>query len=242
MKLVLVGHGKVGKLVEEVAIQRGHTITAQIHPKGNISSISAKAVAGADVCVDFSHPEAVVHNVRELAKLKKNVVVGTTGWYEHLDQIKQLVHEHQIGFLYSPNFSIGVQLFFKILAEAAAKFSKFEDYDVGLFEAHHRHKSDSPSGTAKALCDVLLKEYKNKKRISTNSQGTVAPDELHVSSLRCGSIPGTHTVIFDSPADSITLTHQARNREGFARGAVTAAEWLKGKKGFFTIEDVLGDL
>lgn len=153
-------------------------------------------------------------------------MIGTTGWEEHFDAVQQYVKKYQIGLLYSPNFSMGVQLFFKIVAEAASLIGPFESYDVGLLEEHHKHKLDRPSGTAKRLAEILTDRLQRK-------------EELSVASLRCGSIPGTHTVLFDSTVDTITLTHQAHNREGFAAGAVLAAEWLQGKQGFFTMDDML---
>lgn len=236
LKIGLVGYGKMGRLIEEAALQKGHCINAKTSRHLDIASFKQS-----QVCIDFSHPESVMDNIRTLAAMGKNLVIGTTGWYDHLDEVKSLVSKYQIGFIYSPNFSVGVNLFLKVVEEAAALIDAFPDYDVGLFEAHHNQKADSPSGTAKAIADTLVQQIRRKTAITdNNSIGRISPNELHVTSLRCGSIPGTHSVIFDSPSDSITLTHQARDREGFARGAVTAAEWLNGKKGFYTIEDMFG--
>lgn len=240
MNIALIGYGKMGRMVEEAAIARGHTIVVKISSTGSVKELGAKSLSQADVCIDFSHPNCILDNIQKVISLGKNLVVGTTGWYEHIDAVKKSVSKSNIGFLYSPNFSIGVHLFLGIVEEAAKLIDSFDEYDVGVFEAHHNQKADSPSGTAKALTDVLLKRMKRKKEIAHDAvQGKISPDVLHVSSVRCGSIPGTHTVFFDSPADTITVSHQARSREGFARGAIIGAEWLQGKKGFYSIEDLI---
>jgi len=236
MKIALIGYGKMGQLVEKIAIQRGHTIVSRISQK---SPLSKEAIKDSQICIDFSHPEAVLKNVQHVADAGKNLILGTTGWHEHMDSIKTIVSKHQIGFLFSANFSIGVNLFLAIVNEAARLMNEFPDYDVGMVELHHNKKADSPSGTALAIAQKLLANIQRKKHIRKDTpEARIPPDALHISSLRCGSIPGTHSVIFDSPADTITLTHEARSREGFALGAVAAAEWLGGKKGFFTIEDM----
>jgi 4-hydroxy-tetrahydrodipicolinate reductase len=226
-KIALIGYGKMGRMVEDVAIQKGHTI------------FSKQDIHLADVCIDFSHPSVVLENIQMVAKAGKNLVVGTTGWYDHINQVQTLVEKTKIGFLYAPNFSIGVHLFLKMVSYAASLINQFDEYDVGVIESHHNKKADSPSGTANAICNVLLQNIDRKKTIVSDGE-QISPSTLQVSSLRCGSIPGTHSVLFDSQADTITLTHQARNREGFARGAVSAAEWLQGKKGFFTLEEMIG--
>ena len=205
LKLGLIGYGKMGRMVERVARERQHEIVGGEE---------------ADICVDFSHPSVAVDHVQKYAAMKKNIVMGTTGWYEALPEVKKLVERYQIGFLYSPNFSLGVLLFLQVVEEAARRFLPCGEYDVGGFEIHHRSKVDAPSGTAKAIVERIGKP-------------------VDFGSIRCGSIPGTHTVIFDSKADQVTLTHEARSREGFALGAVKAAEWLEGKTGFFTLEDLL---
>lgn len=233
MKIALIGYGKMGKIVETVALEKGHEIVF----KGKELD---SAIDQADVCIDFSHPSCVMEHIKMVSKAKKNLIVGTTGWYDQMEYVKSIVKESQIGFLYAPNFSIGVFLFLKIVEEAATLFHPFDEYDVGAVELHHSKKADSPSGTAKLLVNALLEKMERKQNVEINAvQGQIDPHTLHVASLRCGSIPGTHTVLFDSPADTITLTHQARNREGFARGALFAAEWLEGKKGFYSIDDLL---
>lgn len=238
MKIALIGYGKMGKMVESAALSKSYTIVSKID--SHQQSISKESLANADICIDFSHPNCVVNNVKSIAALKKNIVMGTTGWYDHLDLVKEIVNNADIGFLYSPNFSLGVSLFLEIVAQAAALMAPFESYDVGGFEIHHNQKADSPSGTAKAIAKRLLANLPRKKEViygQPNQQ--IHPDTIHFSSTRFGSVPGTHSVAFDSNSDSITLTHTARNREGFANGAIRAAEWLVGKKGFYTNEDIL---
>lgn len=239
MKIALIGYGKMGRVVEEVAQARGHTIVAKIDPNGPHKTPTAEALHDAHVCIDFSHPSCAVNNIKQLVALGKDIVMGTTGWYSHLEEITGLIHQNPVGLIYSPNFSIGVNLFLQIVSEAASLINAFESYDVGVFEAHHNKKADSPSGTAKAIAKTVLNRM-SRKRVLVEGQveGQIAKDALQISSLRCGSIPGTHSVIFDSPADTITLTHEARSREGFAIGAVAAAEWVHGRKGLYTIEDM----
>ncbi len=243
MKIALIGYGKMGKLIEQIALQKEHEIVARVHTSGVLSTLDEKQISLADICLDFSAPLSVLQNIRILAGMKKNIVMGTTGWYEHLDEVKQIVKESQIGFIFSPNFSIGVHLFNSIVESAAHLINEFEDYDVAGQEIHHNQKLDSPSGTAKSIVHTLLKKIKRKTSpVYDMVNRPIASHELHFPSIRCGFVPGTHSVIFDSAADTITITHQARNREGFARGAVTAAEWLEGKTGFFTLDDMINHL
>lgn len=225
MKIALFGKGKMGSLVAEVANEKGHHILS---------------LQDADVAIDFSHSEAVLKNVMAASQAGKSIVIGTTGWEKDLSEVRAIVEQTRIGALYSPNFSIGVHLYLKSLQAAAAFIAKQGMYDVAGMEIHHNQKADSPSGTAKAICNVLLQNFTNKKEPQfETSHSAIAPDQLHFSSLRLGHNPGEHTVIFDSPFDSITLTHSAKSRKGFAMGAVLAAEWLQGKTGFYTIEDIL---
>lgn len=225
MKIALIGYGKMGKMLDRLAAERGHEVVARIDPKGNTPTIDAASLKNADVCIEFTHPDKALDNIRKIARLKKNLVVGTTGWYGHLDEVKAVVAEHGIGFLYAPNFSVGATLFLKIVAEAAAIIGSNSPYDVAGYEAHHNQKVDAPSGLAKEVIKAVAEKLNRK--------------EIPFTSLRCGSIPGTHRVIFDSPVDTITITHEARNREGFAHGSLAAAEWLEGKTGFYTLEDLM---
>jgi len=225
LKIALIGYGKMGKMVEKIALERGHTLVS---------------MDAADICIDFTHPDQVVENIRKVASLKKPLVVGTTGWYERLPEVQKLVEQQGIGFLYSPNFAVGVSLFLKMVAEAARLMDPFDEFDVAVNEIHHNEKVDSPSGTAKDIGRAVLAHMQRKKKLTSELDGRLKADEVHISSMRCGYVPGTHSLIFDSPKESITLTHTARGREGFASGAVAAAEWLHGKTGFFTLQDMLG--
>jgi len=246
MKVALIGYGKMGREVERVAVQRGHTISGRIDPEGldaNQQLISVSALGGADVCIEFTSPGAVLENLRLLAGLETPVVVGTTGWYQHLTEVEKLVRDANIGLVYAPNFSLGVNLFYQIVGKAAELFQPFKEYDVSLIETHHRQKVDSPSGTAKKLSEILRTKFPRKKRIVTGSLNrAIDEDELHVVSLRTGHVPGVHSVIFDSSADTIELTHTVRSRGGFASGAVLAAEWVRDRKGLFTFEQVLTEM
>ncbi len=226
IKLALIGYGRMGKMVELAALCHGHSIVTIIDPKQPThTKISEKALAGVDVCIDFSRPECSLENLKTASGLGISVVNGVTGWDDHLCHAKEIVEASKIGFLYSANFSLGAALFQKMIEQAAKMMAPFSNYDVSGIEIHHNQKLDSPSGTAKTLSRTLETYLPHKGSIP-------------FSSVRVGHYPGTHSVIFDSPIDTITLTHAARNREGFADGAVHAAAWLHGKKGFFTLNDM----
>ena len=243
MKIAIIGYGKMGKAVEKAALEKQLSIAAKIAPSLPTKTMSKESLQHADVCIDFTHPDAVLANIKKAAELKKNIVVGTTGWYERLDAVKTLVDSSGIGLLYAPNFSLGVNLFLRIVKEAAQLIAPFDAYDAAGHEVHHNQKADIPSGTAIAIANTMLNALPQKKRACFGNEPFARDASLlHFSSLRCGSVPGTHTVTFSSPIDSITLTHEAHSREGFAIGALTAAEWLHGKKGLFTIDDLINTL
>lgn len=229
LKLLLIGHGKMGKMVEEIALNKGHEICAIF--KRDWPKNADDLICLSDICIDFTHPDSVLQNVKRVAKAGGNLVVGTTGWYDHFDAVKNIVGSSDVGLLYGPNFSIGVAMFMKIVERAGALMAPHLQYDVGGFEIHHNQKVDSPSGTAKALSKTL--------HAQGYAQGHAQGAPVEFSAVRVGSFPGTHTVMFDSPFDTIALTHTTRNRTGFASGAISAAEWLHGKKGVFTFEDML---
>lgn len=227
MKIALIGYGKMGKMIETTAQKAGHEIVSIVDPSVFGNCINEKSLQDAEVCIDFSNPSTVLDNIKTLVHSGKNVVMGTTGWDKHVAIVEKWVENQGTGFLYAPNFSIGVNLFLKIIEQASKIMQNSKEHDVAGYESHHNQKVDTPSGTAKSIANIVGRQY-NKPA-----------EAIPISSIRCGNDPGKHTVIFDSPFDTITLTHQSRNREGFAKGAVTAAEWLAGRKGFFTIEDVL---
>lgn len=230
MKIAIIGYGKMGKMVEQSANLKGHSIVSIIGPSSPHTRITKSSLANAEVCIDFSHPNCALDNIKNVSDLGINMVVGTTGWYENIDTAKNFIDKSQIGFIYSPNFSLGIALFLKIAAHTASLISPFSEYDIAGIETHHNQKVDSPSGTAKAIAAHM------------QSQLPQNHPPIPFSSVRVGSVPGTHTILIDSPADTITLTHTARNREGFANGAIIAAEWLSEKKGFFTLDDLLRSL
>lgn len=246
MKIALSGYGRMGHLIEQLALKRGDEVISTIDPaapQAQSKYINAATLEGVDVVIDFSIPSAAVENIINCAKAGKNIVVGTTGWYEEKEAVRKIVEEAGIGFIWSGNFSTGVNLFFKIVKDASALFNLFTDYDPFIHEYHHNKKADSPSGTASMLGDIVLNEIERKKEKVTESlKRVIRPEELHISSTRGGSIPGTHIVTFDSPVDTIELKHTARGREGFASGALAAARWIKGRKGFFSIDDMMKDI
>ncbi len=249
MKIALVGYGKMGRMVEAAAKEAGHTIVARIDPfapDADAKSVAESAtLAEADVAIEFTSPATALANVRAIAAAGVSVVVGSTGWLASLDEAGAAVEKAGTSLLWSSNFSLGVNLFYRIAAYAAKLADPFAEYDVGGWEAHHNKKADSPSGTAKTLVERVLASMTRKKRaVYETLDRPPAADELHYPSLRVGAVPGTHSLFFDSTADTIEITHTARSREGFARGAVRAAEWLtrERRRGVFTMDDALADL
>jgi 4-hydroxy-tetrahydrodipicolinate reductase len=228
MKLLLVGHGKMGQLVGELAGQYGCDVAGVIDPASPLHGGGPDAArwAGVDVAIDFSTPDSVTANALVLARRGISLVIGTTGWSQHETALRQEVAGAGVGVVVAPNFSTGVVLFEALVAQAAKLFAAQADFAAFLHEAHHAAKKDAPSGTAFAL-----------KRAMEQAGFTRAID---ISSTRAGFIPGTHTIGFDGPAETITLTHVARDRTAFARGALAAAQWVQGKRGWFTMRDVLG--
>lgn len=220
MKLAIIGHGKMGRMIEQLAPEYGFSIHACV----DVGDDFARA-AGADVAIEFTHPEAVVGNVEKLAAMRLPVVVGTTGWLGQMDHVKAVVARHESGLLWSPNFSVGVNVFIRLVNEAARLLADEPEYGAWAWEIHHDTKKDAPSGTMIKLVEGM------------KDAGYARP--IDVSSNRAGRHPGTHDIGFDSAADTITLRHAARSREGFARGALKAAQWLVGKQGVHEFSDVL---
>lgn len=213
MRIALVGYGKMGRMIEGLAAARGIEVGARIDENDDLASMK-----NIDVAIDFTNPSVVVSNIERIAAMGINIVVGTTGWQEHIPHIREVVDRHNVGLVWSPNFSIGVNAFFRIVETAARLLSNQAEYEAWAWELHHSAKKDSPSGTLLKLVDEMRKAgYTSHVDVAAN---------------RAGKVPGTHEIGFDSPADTITLRHTARNREGFAAGALQAAEWIAGKKGF----------
>jgi 4-hydroxy-tetrahydrodipicolinate reductase len=243
MTIALIGYGKMGVEVERIALTKNIVVKKIFPTDREIISINKKSLRGVDVCIDFTSPTATLEIIDRVSACGVNLVVGTTGWYSQLDEAAALVRKRKTGLLYSPNFSLGMNIFFRVIREAAKAFGSVNAYDTAIHEIHHREKKDSPSGTALSLGRILLSQFPGKKELLTEtSHDTPAQNTIHVTSQRTGHVVGTHTVMFDSEADSIELTHRAKNRSGFALGALVAAEWLAGKKGLFTMEDVIASL
>ena len=249
MKIALVGYGKMGKMIEQVIGSTGHEIAAIIDTavtgKNIYQTIGGANLDSVDVAIEFTQPGQAVNNIIALAQMKIPVVTGTTGWLDRMNEVEKAVENAKSSLFWASNFSIGVNMFYRIAWYAAGLANNFPEYDAGGFEAHHNKKLDSPSGTAKTLVQGVLSKIDRKKKIVWETLDRKPLDEeLHFPSLRLGSIPGTHSLFFDSPADTIEITHTARSREGFASGAVRAAWWLTSKKrqGIFTIDDMLKDI
>lgn len=237
MKIALFGYGKMGHEVEAAALKAGHTIAQKwdLDPPATAEALQS---SGAECAIDFSSASAVGRHVEICIEAHIPLVIGTTGWDTNLPSIRKKIEEAGTGCIAGANFSIGVNLFLRIVREAA-KLLDPAGYDAYILEAHHRAKKDFPSGTALRLGEAMLAEMKSKTRaISELTQGEPIPkDALLISSIRAGSITGTHTAGFESEDDSIELTHRARTRRGFATGAIKAAEWIVGKKGFYRFEE-----
>jgi len=228
MNLLLLGRGKTGSLVEEVAAERQHHVRVA-GAKENVScaALAPEKLRDIDAVIDFTAPHCVLANIEACVKTGKNMVVGTTGWYKDVDHVRKLVEQHKTGFVYAANFSIGVNLFFDVARAAAAALR--HDYSGQIFERHHVGKKDAPSGTAIAIQQVI-------RQASAQSEG------LEITSFREGEVVGLHEVVLESSADRIYLCHDAKSRRGFAEGAVRAAEWLAEKKGFYDFKDVWREL
>jgi 4-hydroxy-tetrahydrodipicolinate reductase len=230
MKIALLGYGKMGQVIERIALERGHEIVLKKDEFNTYDRLST-----ADVAIDFSVPSAAVSNISSCFNANVPVVSGTTGWLEHYDEMIALCKTKNGGFISSSNFSLGVNLFFEFNEYLAKIMSKFDHYKVDMEEIHHDQKLDAPSGTAISLAKGVIENSKY-----TNwTLDTPKENEIHIEAVRVGTVPGTHTVTYNSEVDSIEIKHTAHNREGFALGAVIAAEWLVGKHGVFTMKDVL---
>jgi 4-hydroxy-tetrahydrodipicolinate reductase len=234
VRVAVVGTGKMGREVEAVLRDRGHE-ALPVH-RGDSFPV------GCPVGIDFTRADAVPGNVSAALAAGARYVVGTTGWHDRLDEVRRLVEEKRGGLVWAANFSLGVNLFYRIVRDAAVLLARFPEYDPYILERHHRQKKDVPSGTARTLADVLSGAGLQRAQAEMKLEGALADDRFHVSAVRAGGIVGDHTVGFDSGGDEILLEHRARTRRGFAAGAVTAAEWLVDKTGVFGFDAVLDDL
>jgi len=243
MQIAIIGYGKMGKAVEAAAKAAGHEVSAIIDPGvegATAQEISAETLNGAQVAIDFTHPDVVIGNIRKLAEAKVQIVVGTTGWYDQLTAVEKIVTDAGVGLIYAGNFSVGVNTFYAIV-ENAAKMLTGKDFDAAIREIHHTGKADAPSGTAREIAQTILANFPEKKEILLdNAEQPVPADKLQISSARIGKVVGVHEVTFDGASDSIQLIHSGKNRDGYARGSVDAAAWLADQKGVFTAKDWLG--
>ncbi|MBX3044804.1 MAG: 4-hydroxy-tetrahydrodipicolinate reductase [Candidatus Kapabacteria bacterium] len=240
IKIALIGYGNMGKEIKKIALSQNIEVT-DIFDEYTLPA--HKEDYKFDVAIDFSVPPAVIDNAKVIAESGKNLVIGTTGWYKNADIIREIALKNNTGIVWGANFSVGMQIFFKIAELGAKLINDTGDYDVFMHEIHHSRKKDSPSGTAVTLAEKLLTIIDSKKEILTETANfDILQEQLHVTSTRGGEVPGTHTVYFDSLADTIELTHRARNRSGFASGAITAAKLIKNKKGFYSFEQLLDEL
>ena len=244
MKIALLGYGKMGKIIEKIALDRKHEIVLKID-HDNQHELTTENLQKADVAIEFSTPATVLGNIEHCFNAGVPIVVGTTGWHNQLDQIKQQCKEGGNSFIYGTNFSVGVNIFFHINKILARLMNKQPYYDVQIEEIHHIQKLDAPSGTAITIAEGIINNLDAKKQWVNVLTDTNEPvddnakaDDVLIESYRIDSVPGTHTVIYDSEVDTIEIKHTAHNRNGFALGAVLAAEWIPGKKGFFSVEDM----
>lgn len=233
MDILLIGYGKMGKVIEQVALSRGHKIAGRI----DIDNAEELNHARADVAIEFSHPESAFNNVKQCLELGIPVVCGTTGWLNRKSEIEKICDYYEGSFFYASNYSLGVNLFFKVNEYLAKVINGLKEYDISLDEIHHSEKKDAPSGTAITLAESILKHVSRKKQWVAESSEN--PADLVIKSFRIAQVPGTHVVKYSSSIDDIEIKHTAHSREGFALGAVMVAEWLPDKKGCLSMDDYL---
>lgn len=238
ISIALVGYGKMGKEIEAILGEKEFTLAGKYDIGSNIRTAIDPIP---DVAIEFTTPGSVIDNIELLASKKINIVCGTTGWYDKSEQVKEIIKKYDTGFIYASNFSIGVNIFFSIVKNAGSLINKFTQYGISVEETHHTQKLDKPSGTALRTAEYLLEGNKQKIKITSDKSSPNA-DELNILSHREGNVVGNHKVIFNSAADSITIEHNAKSRRGFAEGALAAAKFIHGKKGFYKFEDIFNNL
>ncbi len=237
MKIALIGYGKMGKAIESIALERGHEICLKISSQ-NIDAFTDHNLSQCDVAIEFTNPHSAVGNITKCLNAGIPTICGSTGWLDHLAEVKNIRQQKNGAFLYASNFSVGVNIFFEVNKRLAELMAKQNEYDVSIEEIHHTQKKDAPSGTAITIADQVLENVKRKTRWVNEPSGD--PADLLITSKRIDPAPGTHSVKYSSAIDDIEITHTAHNRTGFALGAVLAAEFIAGKKGIFSMQDVLG--
>jgi 4-hydroxy-tetrahydrodipicolinate reductase len=236
MKIALIGYGKMGQAIEKIAKERGHEIVSIIDID-NLDDFNSDAFKSADVAIEFTRPDVAVSNIRSSFKANVPIVCGTTGWIEQLPEIKEEVERDGKTLFWASNYSPGVNIFFALNKYLAKIMNRFPEYDIEITEVHHTQKLDAPSGTAITLAEGII-ENLNRKNNWVKETGSL-PEELAIKSIREGQVPGLHTITYDSQVDTISITHDAKSRQGFAMGAVIAAEFTADKKGFLGMEDLL---
>jgi 4-hydroxy-tetrahydrodipicolinate reductase len=243
INIALIGYGKMGKAIEQIALQRGHTIVLKIDIN-NVADFNAVNVAKADAAIEFTAPHTAFENISKCINFGVPVISGSTGWTERMTEIKNLCTEKNGSFLYASNYSVGVNIFFEVNKRLAQLMAPHDEYNVSMTEIHHTEKKDAPSGTAITLAEQILQEVKRKtKWVNTMNpldSNTGNTNELEIKSERIDPAPGTHSIKYSSPVDDIEIIHKAHNRTGFALGAVLAAEFVHNKKGVFSMKEVLG--
>ena len=232
MKIALVGYGKMGQIIDELATKKGHQIVAKLNETPTSSSLN-----NAEVVIEFSNPEVAFNNIKFCLENKIPVICGTTGWLSQKPEIEKIAVQNETAFLYGSNFSLGVNLFFELNRKLAEMMAKFPEYNVQLEEIHHTHKKDAPSGTAISLAEDIIE---NNSTFDAWKLDATENKNLGIDAIRKDEVPGTHSVFYKSEVDEIEIKHTAFNRNGFAMGAIVAAEWILGKKGIFSMKDVLG--
>lgn len=235
MKIALIGYGKMGKEIEQIALKRGHTIVSIID-ENNLSEFDSPVFRDADVAIEFTTPASAINNFRKCFDAGVPVVAGTTGWLEHMPEIKEACEKGGQTFFYASNYSIGVNIFFVVNKFLAKIMNNYPDYSVKMEEIHHIHKLDAPSGTAITLAEGIIENLDRKTDWYLNAE--TKSSDIEIDSIREGEVPGIHEVFYESEADIISIKHDAKNRKGFALGAVLAAEFTCGKKGFLTMDDM----
>jgi 4-hydroxy-tetrahydrodipicolinate reductase len=241
MRIAMIGYGKMGKEIERLAKERGWSVDLRIDI--DTPPVTPAQRKDIDVVIHFANAANIVNDISPWAELHKPIVVGTTGWHDQLQKIESIVDKNNIGLIYASNFSLGMNIFFHLIRTASQIMDRFADYDAFVQEIHHKNKLDSPSGTALTMGKIVLENLHRKKvLLNETSHDKISPDQLHISSVRGGAVVGTHTLTFDSAADSIELKHTAKDRSGLALGTLLAAEWIRNKKGLFTMDDLFQDI
>lgn len=242
MDLALIGTGKTGSAIDRLAASYGHKVVSRFNSRQPLLDAAPSDLKGAKLAIDFSRPDLAIPHIERYCTWGIDAVIGTTGWDDQREHVEALVDKSHIGLLYAANFSIGVALTTRLAETAAQLVDALPEYDISVHEVHHRYKLDSPSGTALLLANLILNQIQRKTKLEPETQHRpIDPEALHVTSTRMGYVFGKHDISIDGPYDTITLSHEAKSRDGFASGALQAASWLKGKRGLFSLDDFIDD-